>query len=77
MSAEEFGRRTRAFVKIEDGCENYCAYCIIPTARGPVRSKPIEALREELAALARSGYQGGTGGIFFQRRPSGKSPPGR
>ena len=57
MSAESFGRRTRAFVKIEDGCENYCAYCIIPTARGPVRSKPIEALREELAALARSGYQ--------------------
>ena len=55
MEAEDFGRRTRAFVKIEDGCENRCAYCIIPDARGPVRSKPPEALREELLALARSG----------------------
>ena len=53
----EFGRRTRAFVKIEDGCENFCAYCIIPTARGPVRSKPMAALQSELEALARSGYQ--------------------
>ena len=57
METEDFGRRTRAFVKIEDGCENYCAYCIIPTARGPVRSKPMEDLREELVALARSGHR--------------------
>lgn len=58
LSAEEgFGRRTRAFVKIEDGCENYCAYCVIPTARGPVRSKPMEELKTELEALARSGYR--------------------
>lgn len=57
MSAHDFGRRTRAFVKIEDGCENYCAYCIIPTARGPVRSKPLEELRAELEGLARSGYR--------------------
>lgn len=33
--------RTRAFVKIEDGCENFCTYCIIPYARGPVRSKNL------------------------------------
>ena len=57
MSAGDFGRRTRAFVKIEDGCENYCAYCIIPAARGPVRSKPLDQLRSELEALARSGYR--------------------
>lgn len=57
MQAEDFGRRTRAFVKIEDGCENYCAYCIIPTARGPVRSKPLEELREELTGLAKAGYR--------------------
>ena len=57
MQAEDFGRRTRAFVKIEDGCENYCAYCIIPTARGPVRSKPLEELREELTGLAKTGYR--------------------
>ena len=49
--------RTRAFVKIEDGCERYCSYCIIPKARGPVRSKPLEEIREELAALARNGYR--------------------
>lgn len=57
MAAESFGRRTRAFVKIEDGCENYCAYCIIPTARGPVRSKPLGELTEELTGLARGGYR--------------------
>ena len=55
MEAEDFGPRTRAFVKIEDGCENRCAYCIIPDARGPVRSKRPEDLREELEALARTG----------------------
>lgn len=56
-AGEGFGRRTRAFVKIEDGCENYCAYCVIPIARGPVRSKPMEELRTELEALACSGYR--------------------
>lgn len=49
--------RTRAFVKIEDGCDRYCAYCIIPAARGPVRSKPPEALREELVQLAAAGFR--------------------
>lgn len=56
-AGEGFGRHTRAFVKIEDGCENYCAYCVIPAARGPVRSKPMEDLKIELEALARSGYR--------------------
>jgi len=49
--------RTRAFVKIEDGCERYCAYCIIPTARGPVRSKPLAEISLELEQLAREGYR--------------------
>lgn len=49
--------RTRAFVKIEDGCERYCSYCIIPKARGPVRSKPLEEIRAELAGLAANGYR--------------------
>ena len=57
METGDFGRRTRAFVKIEDGCENWCAYCIIPAARGPVRSKAPEALRAELEALAKSGHR--------------------
>lgn len=57
MQAADFGRRTRAFVKIQDGCENYCAYCIIPTARGPLRSKPPAMLEEELRELAAAGYR--------------------
>ena len=57
MEAKGFLERTRAFVKIEDGCDRWCSYCIIPAARGPVRSKSLEALREELARLADAGYQ--------------------
>ncbi len=57
MEVDDFGRRPRAFVKIEDGCENYCAYCIIPTARGPVRSKPLAQVGDEVAALAASGHR--------------------
>lgn len=47
--------RTRAYIKIEDGCENRCAYCIIPTARGKVRSKPMEDVLTEVCALTRGG----------------------
>lgn len=57
MSAGSFLERTRAYVKIEDGCERYCAYCIIPAARGPVRSKPLEAVTSELEGLAKAGYR--------------------
>ncbi len=48
---------TRAFVKIEDGCENFCTYCIIPYARGPVRSKSADAVLAELKRITDSGYQ--------------------
>lgn len=48
--------RTRANLKIEDGCDRFCAYCIIPTARGRVRSKPVADIRKESEALAKSGY---------------------
>ena len=57
MCTARFAGHTRAFVKIEDGCDRYCAYCIIPTARGPVRSRPPAALRAELAGLAAAGYR--------------------
>lgn len=57
MAVKGLRGRTRAFVKIEDGCERYCSYCIIPTARGPVRSKPLSEIREELLALAAGGYR--------------------
>ena len=57
MHAAAFLERTRAFVKIEDGCDRYCSYCIIPTARGPIRSKAPEELARELEGLAASGYR--------------------
>ncbi len=51
-----FRERTRANVKIEDGCNRFCSYCIIPYARGRVRSKPLDELREELASLEKNGF---------------------
>lgn len=54
MSINSFGR-TRACVKIEDGCESHCTYCIIPSARGRIRSKPPEQVLREVAALTSGG----------------------
>ena len=48
---------TRAYVKIEDGCENRCAYCVIPKVRGPIRSKAPEDVVSEVKELARLGYK--------------------
>lgn len=48
---------TRAFVKIEDGCENFCTYCIIPYARGPVRCKPADDVIKELQRITGMGYK--------------------
>ncbi len=47
--------RTRAYVKIEDGCENRCSYCAIPAARGRVRSKPLAEVVQEVEGLVRGG----------------------
>lgn len=52
----DFEERTRAFMKIQDGCDRYCTYCIIPTARGPIRSKPIEDIKKEAEALSKKGF---------------------
>jgi threonylcarbamoyladenosine tRNA methylthiotransferase MtaB len=49
--------RTRAMLKIEDGCVNFCSYCIIPYARGPVRSLPLAQAAEQAAALKAAGYR--------------------
>ena len=49
--------KTRAFVKIEDGCENYCSYCIIPYARGKVRSKNPKTVIEEINNLIKDGHK--------------------
>ena len=48
--------RTRAYIKIEDGCENKCAYCIIPSARGKIRSKSPEKVLAEAKRLRAAGY---------------------
>ena len=48
--------RIRANVKIEDGCSNFCAYCIIPYARGPVRSRRLEKIVEEVKLLVKNGF---------------------
>ncbi len=52
----EFAERTRAYMKIEDGCDRFCTYCIIPTARGWVRSKPVEEIKKEAEDLAKNGF---------------------
>ncbi|WP_277258643.1 tRNA (N(6)-L-threonylcarbamoyladenosine(37)-C(2))-methylthiotransferase MtaB [Merdimonas faecis] len=48
---------TRAYIKVQDGCNQFCSYCIIPYARGRVRSRSMESVREEVETLARNGYQ--------------------
>ena len=57
LQVENFSGRTRAFVKIEDGCNRFCSYCIIPYARGRVRAQPLEDLKAELHALADNGFR--------------------
>lgn len=49
--------KTRAFIKIQDGCNRYCTYCIIPYARGRIRSRNIDEIREEIITLANNGYK--------------------
>lgn len=51
-----FNERSRAIVKIEDGCDRFCSYCIIPKARGRVRSKPLSVIRSEVQQLSRAGF---------------------
>lgn len=57
MELDSMEGRTRAFVKIEDGCENFCTYCIIPYVRGKVRSKSHEMVIEEVTNLVNKGYK--------------------
>lgn len=52
----DFNERTRAIIKIEDGCDRFCSYCVIPIARGRVRSKLITDIKSEAEALAKAGY---------------------
>ena len=50
-------QRTRAFIKIQEGCENFCTYCIIPYTRGPLRSRHLDSIRSEAKRLAEEGYR--------------------
>ena len=57
LTVSSFEDHTRAFLKIEDGCNRFCSYCIIPYARGRVRSKPLSDLKSEVETLANNGYR--------------------
>ena len=56
-SISSFDERTRAAIKIEDGCNRFCSYCIIPYARGRVRSKPLDEIKKEAQTLADNGFE--------------------
>lgn len=57
LSMTKTAEHTRAYVKVQDGCNQFCSYCIIPYARGRVRSRSLEDVKEELTALAQNGYR--------------------
>ncbi len=57
LNRSKTGDHTRAFLKVQDGCNQFCTYCIIPYARGRVRSKSVEAVLEEVRGLVENGYK--------------------
>ncbi len=57
LPAGGLAERTRAMLKVQDGCVNFCSYCIIPYTRGPVRSAPVELVVEQAKELAQKGYR--------------------
>lgn len=57
FSIERFSAHTRAFVKVQDGCNSYCSYCIIPLVRGRSRSRSMESVRQEVERLIANGYK--------------------
>ena len=56
IGLSSFNERTRAFMKIQDGCDRFCTYCIIPFARGRVRSRAIDDIKHEAQRLANNGF---------------------
>ena len=57
LSLTKPGDHTRAYIKVQDGCNQFCTYCIIPYARGRVRSREVEDVIREVRALAENGYR--------------------
>ena len=57
MSGGNEADKTRAYLKIQEGCNQYCSYCIIPYARGPIRSRSLKSIKEEVQRLTEAGYK--------------------
>ena len=57
LHLKKTAEHTRAFIKVQDGCNQFCSYCIIPFARGRVRSRKMEDVLNEINELAKSGYK--------------------
>lgn len=57
MEIDHYQDKTRAFLKIQDGCDRFCSYCLIPYARGPVRSKKFDNIVTEVTKLVENGYK--------------------
>lgn len=57
INVDEIKSKTRAYIKVQDGCNQYCSYCIIPYARGPIRSREVKDVIEEVEKLAQSGFK--------------------
>ena len=57
MSGGNEANKTRAYLKIQEGCNQYCSYCIIPYARGPIRSRSLQSIKEEVTRLTEAGYK--------------------
>ncbi len=57
LECESVTERTRANIKIQDGCDNFCSYCIVPYARGPVRSRRLESILKEAKRIAALGFK--------------------
>ncbi len=82
MFVPETAEHTRAYIKIEDGCNQFCSYCAIPLARGRVRSRSLESIRKEAEKLAENGYREvvltgihlSSYGLDFHRDEKGRFP---
>ncbi len=57
LHIKQYSNRTRAFIKIQEGCNQFCSYCIIPYARGPVRSRPMNEVIDEVKKLAANNFK--------------------
>lgn len=57
INIDDIKSKTRAYIKIQDGCNQFCSYCIIPYARGPIRSRPLDEIISETIKLSKAGFK--------------------